>query len=195
MHFDLNKDIRLENERALLVPLTMSHKDMLSDIILKDKDLMLYSTARLETEEDLTDYIDTALENRKDLLRYPFAVFDKKSNRHAGSTSFTAISNKDKRLEIGYTWIGYDFQGTGLNRAMKSLMLQYAFETLGFARVELKADARNQKSRRAMEKIGATYEGELRSHMLLWNGYRRNSVYYSILADEWPVVKTRLQTQ
>jgi RimJ/RimL family protein N-acetyltransferase len=111
---------------------------------------------------------------------------------YAGSTSFANVSNRDKRLEIGWTWIGKKFQKTGLNRNGKLLMLQYAFETLQFERVELKTDERNMASRTAIEKIGGKFEGILRSHMVVKDGFRRNTVYYSILSKEWPGVKTNL---
>jgi RimJ/RimL family protein N-acetyltransferase len=116
-------------------------------------------------------------------------AFDKQAGRYAGSTSFCNVSDKDNKLEIGYTWIGYDFQRTGLNRAIKSLMLQYAFDTLGFHRVEFTADSRNQQSRAAIAAIGATFESELRSRIVKPDGYRANTVYYSILAHEWPRIK------
>ena len=122
-------------------------------------------------------------------IRYPFLIFDKQQQQYAGSTSFGNISNPNARIEIGWTWIGTNFQRTGLNRANKFLMLQYAFETLGFERVELKTDGRNLQSRTAMEKIGATPEGILRSHTVMSDGYRRDTHYYSILKSEWHKIK------
>jgi N-acetyltransferase len=99
------------------------------------------------------------------------------------------VSDKDQRLEIGWTWFGKAFQRTGLNRNVKFLMLQYAFEQLQFERVELKTDERNHPSRKAIEGIGGKFEGILRSHMQLPDGFRRNTVYYSILKAEWPALK------
>lgn len=189
MEFRSDEDIVLENGRARLEPLSWQHQDALKDIILKDKDLMHLSTSRLDTESDLEQYIATAMDNRQNSVRYAFAIFDKISGKYAGSTSFAAISNKDRRLEIGFTWIGRDYQGSGLNTTMKQLMLEYAFERLGAIRVEFKTDSRNLRSRRAIEKLGASYEGVLRSHMLLPDGYRRDSVYYSILDTEWAGIK------
>lgn len=190
--FNFTDPIRLENERVLLEPLTVEHLDALKTIIRKDEDLIKYSTVKVQSADDMARYIDIALHSRGENIRYPFAIFDKRTGLYAGSTSYLSISEKDSKLEIGFTWIGRDFQRTGLNAAMKCLMLEYAFETAGCSRVELKADSRNKQSRRAMEKIGAKYEGELRSHMVLWDGERRSSVYYSILADEWPMIKKEI---
>ena len=108
-------------------------------------------------------------------------------------SSFGAISEHDKRVEIGWTWIIPPFQGSGLNYRVKYLMLQFIFEELQYHRVELKADARNKASRKAMEKLGATYEGNLRSHSLMYDGNYRDTVYYSILENEWPEIKQALE--
>ena len=187
--FDFNNHIRLENEHACLEPLEMRHFNLLKDIIARDEGLMKYSGIRVQSVDDLRTYIAIALQAKAEKQRYAFAIFDKKTNGYAGSTSFANISDKDARLEIGYTWISYAHQRTGLNSAMKYLMLQYAFENLEYMRVELRADSRNVQSRTAMERIGALYEGSLRSHMVLPDGYRRDTVCYSILADEWPKIK------
>jgi len=116
-------------------------------------------------------------------------IFDKQKQQYAGSTSFLSISNHNKRVEIGATWLGPIFQRTGLNGNCKFLLLLYAFEYLEFERVELKTDARNIQSQTAIKAIGAKYEGELRSHTLMLNGYRRNTVYFSILKEEWGDIK------
>lgn len=187
--FDYNGHIGLENARVRIEPLLKEHVPLIKDIILKDTGLMKYSSIPLTNEEELEKYVDIAQQARQDMIRYPFLVFDKQSGKYAGSTSYVFVSNKDRRLEIGFTWIGFDFQRTGLNRAMKYLMMQYAFETLEFARVEYRADSRNVQSRTAIEAIGATFEGELRSYVLKYDGVRTNTVFYSILAHEWPQVK------
>jgi RimJ/RimL family protein N-acetyltransferase len=172
-----------------LEPLGNRHLDALSPIIDNDPQLMKFSSLRVENSSDLAAYIDHALQMKSRNERYPLAIYDKTLNQWAGSTSFTFISDKDGRLEIGFTWIGKAFQRTGINTSMKFLMLQYAFEYLGFNRVELRADSRNMQSRRAMEKIGAIYEGTLRNHMILPDGFKRSTLYYSIIAEEWPTVK------
>ncbi len=132
------------------------------------------------------------LENERVLIR-PLMVMDfenlKTANQYAGSTSFYAVSNKDERLAIGATWIGKPFQRTGLNRNMKFLMMQYAFETLNFARVELHTDARNQQSREAIKGIGGIEEGILRHFTVMTDGFRRDTVCFSILKNEWTDLK------
>lgn len=192
VEFVFDNPIVLENQRALLRPLEKSDHPYLLPVILDAPVLLRFSPTPIPTAEALTTYIDQALCDREKRLRYAFTIFDKEKQQFAGGTSLLAISNKDSRLEIGYTWIGRDFQRTGLNRACKFLLMQYAFETLEFERVELKTDERNIQSRTAIEGIGGKYEGTLRSHTLMYDGFRRNTVYYSILRQEWPEVKQRL---
>jgi RimJ/RimL family protein N-acetyltransferase len=121
----------------------------------------------------------------KNKSRLPFTIIDKKSGAIAGSTSFGNISFRDKRLEIGWTWIAKDYQGKGINDQIKYLMMEYAFGTLGFERVEFKTDVLNTFSRRALLRIGATEEGILRNHMLMTHNRRRDTIYYSVLRSEW----------
>jgi RimJ/RimL family protein N-acetyltransferase len=121
--------------------------------------------------------------------RYTFTVFDKTKNAYAGSTSFLNISNPDDRLEIGATWYGKEFQRTGLNRNCKYLLMQYAFDNVGAERVEFRTDERNLASRQAIEKIGGQFEGILRRHTVMYDGFRRNTVCYSILKREWNELK------
>ncbi len=187
--FDCTQSIILENERTRLTPLQLEEAPKLHHIALVEKDLLGLSPSSIHTEELLEKYIETALQAKAKHIRYPFLIFDKQQQQYAGSTSFGNISNPNARIEIGWTWIGTNFQRTGLNRANKFLMLQYAFETLGFERVELKTDGRNLQSRTAMEKIGATPEGILRSHTVMSDGYRRDTHYYSILKSEWHKIK------
>lgn len=189
MNFPFEKEIILENTSALLKPLQISDIDNLLKIATEDKNLLQYSPAPIYSEELLKSYIENALKERKNKSRYYFSIFDKKKNAYAGSTSFLNISNNDSRVEIGATWIGRDFQRTGLNRNCKYLLLSFAFGELGAERVELKTDERNTASRNAIEKIGGKFEGILRSHTLLYDGFRRNTVYYSILKNEWKNLK------
>jgi RimJ/RimL family protein N-acetyltransferase len=186
MNFNFETDIELSNDRAHIRPLTMNYIQQLLPVATAHQDLVQYSPTLIYTDELLLNYIAQATEDRKNLLRYAFVIWDKQKMEYAGSTSFLNISNKDKRLEIGHTWIGKNFQGTGLNAKVKALLLNYAFKNLEFERVEFKTDERNATSRKALEKLGAVYEGTLRSHMLMTDGFRRNSVYYSILKNEWP---------
>jgi RimJ/RimL family protein N-acetyltransferase len=185
MYFDFETDIELSNERADIRPLTMDYFEQLLPVASAHKDLLQYSPSPIYSKELLRNYVNQAIHDRKNHLRYAFVIWDKQKLRYAGSTSFLNIVNKDKRLEIGHTWIGKDFQGSGLNEQVKVLLLNYAFSNLQFERVEFKTDERNKASRKALEKLGAVYEGCLRSHMLMADGFRRNSVYYSILRGEW----------
>lgn len=189
MDFSFAKDIILENSRVLLRPLALQDSANLLSVATAQPDLVQFSPYQIHTPAFLANYIQTSLQEREKCFRYPFAVFDKKAQAWAGSTSFANVSSKDRRLEIGWTFIGKSFQATGLNRASKALMLSYAFDELEFERVEFKTDARNSASRNAIEKIGGVYEGALRSHTLMLDGYRRDTVYYSILRNEWLMLK------
>jgi RimJ/RimL family protein N-acetyltransferase len=116
---------------------------------------------------------------------YAFIVYDKTTQTYAGSTRFYDIQPKNGALQLGYTWYGKDFRGTGLNKHCKFLLLQVAFETLGAERVEFRADNRNDRSIAAMKSIGCTVEGVIRNHIPLRDGTRRDSIILSILKDEW----------
>jgi RimJ/RimL family protein N-acetyltransferase len=189
MDLIFENDIILENNRAFLRPLKIGDIEKLLPIATSDKDLIKYTPSQIYTQTLLAEYIENAIKDRIKKTRYPFVIFDKTQNAYAGSTSFLNISNYDKRLEIGGTWIGKQFQKTGLNRNCKFLLLSYLFDELQFERVELKTDERNLNSRKAIEKIGGKFEGVFRSHMLMGDGFRRNTVYYSILKEEWPDLK------
>ncbi len=186
MDFDFGKDIVLENQNALLRPLGTDDTQLLNEVAIAQEDLVLYSPYKIHTPDLLAQYIAASLAERGSGIRYPFAIYDKTQGCWAGSTSIANVSNKERRLEIGWTWIGKAFQQTGLNRACKYLLLSYAFDDLQFERVEFKTDARNTASRTAIEKIGGQYEGALRSHTVMPDGFRRTTVYYSILKEEWP---------
>jgi RimJ/RimL family protein N-acetyltransferase len=189
MNFSFDEEIILENSFALLRPINKIDIDSLLPVATKDKDLLQFSPAQICTRELLKTYIDKAVENKISKNQYAFIVFDKTGNQFAGSTSFLNISNPDDRLEIGATWYGAAFQRTGLNRNCKYLLLQYAFDNLGAERVEFKTDERNLASRKAIEKIGGQFEGILRRHTLMSDGFRRNTICYSILKSEWPGLK------
>ena len=187
LRFD--SEIVLENDRVRLSPLLSEHVEKLLEVATQDQELLKFSPTAVHNEQLLTSYIDSAIEEKKKQSKYPFVIFDKHVGKYAGSTSFGNISNYDQRLEIGWTWIGKEFQRTGLNRNCKFLLLSYVFETLHFERVEFKTDSRNLQSRKAIEQIGATFEGEFRNHSVMSDGFRRNTVYYSILKDEWEGIK------
>ncbi|MCB0383594.1 MAG: GNAT family N-acetyltransferase [Psychroserpens sp.] len=181
----------LENERVKLSSLTLDNFQYLTSIA-QEKDLIYYSPSTISTPETLRNYVEVALEAFQNETTMPFIIYDKLNQKYAGSTRFGLINWKHKVLHIGWTWIGHGFQGTGLNTHMKFLMLQYAFETLEFEKVEFRIDDRNQKSRKAVEKLGATLEGILRKDTLMRDGHRRNTCCYGILKDEWPNIKTTI---
>ncbi len=189
MDFSFEKDLVLENERAILSPLLLNDFDHLLPIATHDPSLLQYSPTPIHTSELLQAYIQTALKERRIKFRYAFSIFDKELGQYAGSTSFANVSNYDRRIEIGWTWVGRQFQQTGLNRKCKHLLLQYAFDDLNFERVEFRIDERNKASRNAVEKIGGKLDGILRSHMLMTDGFRRSTCYYSILRSEWPDIR------
>ncbi len=190
MNFSFEKEITFENSAAFLRPLQISDRDNLLKIATEDENLFQFSPTQIHSKKLLMSYCEKVINDRMVKSRYPFIIFDKKKNSYAGSTSLLNISNVDKRLEIGGTWIGRDFQKTGLNRNCKYLLLCFAFDELGAKRVEFKTDERDQVSRNAIEKIGGQFEGIFRSHTLMYDGFRRNTVCYSILKSEWADLKS-----
>jgi len=188
---DLN--VRLESERALLRPLTLDDEEALQQVA-DDDSLWIYGLQDLSKPGELNKYIRHAIADRENSTSAVWVIIDKKTNKVAGCTRLAEISWKDERGQIGWTWIGRDFQGSGLNKEMKFLILSYGFEVLGLNRIEFKADERNHQSRQALLGIGATREGVLRQHMKIHNGYIRNTVFYSILKSEWETIKEQYFT-
>ena len=177
--------ISLRNDFVELAPLGLQHVEGLLNIALEE-DLWRYGSYCLRSEEDLIEYIDRAIAERRSGSAYPFVLIERQSGRLAGSSRFCHFSWPDRRLEIGYTWLGKPFRQTALNRATKTAMLGFAFDVLGMERVEFKTDSRNTASRNALLGIGAVEEGTLRSHQVNWDGYQRDTVYFSIVSKEWP---------
>ncbi|HAA10629.1 MAG TPA: N-acetyltransferase [Cytophagales bacterium] len=192
MNFDLTQHIILEDERARLEPLSVEHIPHYLEISRKHPDLLKYSPTLLGSDEAVHQYVAGALAEKARGVRYPFAIYDKQAQAYVGSSSYGSISNPHDRIEIGWTWISREYQRTGLNQHNKFLMLQYAFETLKCERMQLKTDSRNEQSRTAILRIGAKFEGILRNDTVMYDGYRRSTAYYSILAEEWPEVKEQV---
>ena len=178
----------LQNKKARLIPLQKEHFEELKSIAF-DESLWKYTITKIYTEDDLRNYIEIAIEEREKFQSYPFVIYDVATGKIAGSTRYGNISPEHRRVEIGWTWYAPVFQRTGLNRACKFELLQYAFEKLNCIRVELKTGSLNLTSPTAIAKIGATKEGVLRKHMIQEDGSFRDTVYFSILQDEWPSVK------
>jgi len=187
--FPFEGEIILENERTILRPVSGDDVDNLMDAALSDPLLLQFSPHPVSSPVLLNTYILDALNYRSNHSRYTFTIYDKAMNKYAGSTSFLNISDENDRLEIGATWYGKDFQRTGLNRNCKYLLLEFAFEQLQANRIELRTDERNIASRQAIERLGASYEGTLRQHTLMYDRFRRNTVCYSLLKQEWPELK------
>ena len=178
----------LENDYVKLTILDLSNYMHLSEIA-EEKNLVFYSPSAISPPEKLKEYVQRAVDRYYNKTAIPFIIYDKKKQKYAGSTRFALINWKNKVLHIGWTWIGKDFQGSGLNMQMKFLMLQYAFETLQFDKVEFRVDERNMKSRKAIEKIGGTLEGLLRKDTLMLDGFKRSTCCYGILKEEWKIIK------
>lgn len=180
----LTDTILLQNEQILLRPIRRADLDQLFQIT-QDRILWEYFTFDLSDRSELEKWAKPAFAGERNQL----IVVNKASQQLLGSTAFGNYSPRDERIEIGWTWLGKSFQGKGINAQMKYLMMEYAFETLHVKRVEIKTDVLNQAARKALLRMGITEEGVLRSHTLLCTGRRRDSIYYSVLAHEWPALK------
>jgi RimJ/RimL family protein N-acetyltransferase len=184
--FSFSDNIILEDDLVLLRPLQESDVDNLLEISINEPETWKYSLVGADGKENLIKYIQLAINARENQKEFPFIVFDKKTQKYAGSTRFYDMNLEFKTLQLGYTWYGSAFRGTGLNKHCKFLLLQFAFETLGMERVEFRADNDNKRSIAAMKSIGCKVEGVLRSHMPTINKeIRRDSIVLSILKNEW----------
>lgn len=182
---DTSREYILEDDCVLLRPLVMDDCGNLLLYSQNEPDLWKYSLVKVAGEENLINYIKAALDARQVGKEYAFIVFDKRTQEYAGTTRFYDIQPAHKTLQLGYTWYGKKFHGTGLNKHCKYLLLQFAFEQLGMERVEFRADNRNERSIAAMKSIGCIEEGVLRSNTLKPDGSRRDSIVLSILRNEW----------
>ncbi len=181
----------LENNAVKLTLLDLSNFKHLTDIA-NQNGLISYSPSDISSPESLKAYVQTALDGYYQKTTIPFIIYDKIKNGYAGSTRFGLINWHNKVLHIGWTWIGREFHGTGLNKNMKFLMLEYAFETLAFEKVEFRIDERNIHSRKAVEKIGGTLEGILRKDTIMRDDFRRSTCCYGILKEEWHGIKSTI---
>ena len=184
----------LEGKHVRLEPLSYEHLDGLCAVGLHES-LWRWVPTSVRNREEMRDYIGIALAEQGRDVSVPFATIDKASGQVVGSTRFANMDRGDHRVEVGWTWIGRPWQRTAVNTEAKYLMLQYAFETLNCVRVELKTDVLNERSRRAILRLGAKEEGVLRKHRYTWTGRFRDTAYYSILDHEWPSVKAALQAK
>jgi N-acetyltransferase len=187
------KPITLQGKYVRLEPMTEAHAPALAELGVGQPfwDFMIYG--RMETEDDMREWVQDILARAEKGTDVPFVAIHSYSGHVAGASRYMNIMPKDRGLEIGGTWYGPEYQRTVVNTECKYLLLKHAFEKLGCIRVQLKTDLRNERSQRAIERLGAVKEGVLRNHMILPDGYFRHSVYYSMLDTEWPAVKKRLE--
>ena len=186
--------IVLEGSFVRLEPLSLEHVAGLTDIGL-DSEIWRWMPIAVQTPGEMRTLVEQALADAADGSQVPFATIDRASDRVVGSTRYLNIDGHNRRLEIGWTWIAPRWQRSAINTEAKLLMMRYAFDTLGALRVEFKTDALNDRSRAALLGIGASEEGTLRNHMVTYTGRRRHSVYYSVIEEEWPRVKQRLEAR
>ena len=187
----ISPNLKLETDKVILRPL---HQDDLSHFagIANEASLWKYFTFLLNNSAELQRWVETALKEREEGKRIPFTIVEKTTGAICGSTSFGSISYYDKRIEIGWSWLGKHYQGTGINFHAKFSMLSYAFDVLNWERVEIKTDNLNERAKQGLRKIGAKEEGVLRSHMQMPFNRRRDSIFFSILKDEWPKIKNSI---
>jgi RimJ/RimL family protein N-acetyltransferase len=184
-NFDFTKDYTLEDEQVLLRPLVYSDLENLVAFAINEPEIWKYSLLKIDGEESLRKYIELAIKAREEKKEYPFIVFDKRFQKYAGSTRYYDIQLDNQTLQLGYTWYGQNFQGTGLNKHCKLLLLDFAFNQMDMIRVEFRADNKNDRSIAAMKSIGCTVEGVMRSNLPTPAGTRRDSIVLSILKSEW----------
>ncbi len=187
--------VTLQGRFVRLEPLAEGHIPGLAKVGLDEKIWRYMRYGNIETVEQMATWVGELLELQGRGTDLPFAVIHVASNAVVGSTRFLHIDTLDRSVEIGGTWYGVEFQGTLVNTECKYLLLRHAFENLGCIRVWFKTDLRNLRSQRAIEKMGALKEGVLRNHMILPDGYIRDSVVYSIIPAEWPAVKLKLEAR
>ena len=186
--------LTLEGSVVRLEPLRLEHAELFWDIAKNDlEDIFRWIPYSMRTRDDFRKLIDKALQEQERGESVVFATVERKSGQTIGSTRFMNIDRANRRVEIGSTWITPAWQRTAVNTEAKYLMLRHAFEEWKCIRVELKTDALNQKSRSAILRIGAKEEGTLRRHLITWTGRVRDTVYFSILDDEWPAVRAKFE--
>jgi N-acetyltransferase len=184
--------IILTGRRALLVPLEADHGAALFETA-RQPGVWDYMPTAIERLDQMERFVESALAARAAGTENPFVIVDQETGQVVGSTRYLDIAHTHRNLEIGFTWLAPQVWRTRINTECKYLLLRHAFETLNMIRVQFKTDARNVRSQNAIERIGGVREGVLRSHRIMPDGYLRDSVYFSILAPEWPKVKERLE--
>jgi len=180
----LQSNIILENEKVLLIPFENERNTELKEIIFDDE-IWKYMGMYVRNDEDFENYIQNTLTQKTNGIYYPFLIIDKATNQVAGSTRYGYLNHTSQKCEIGWTWYGKDFQGTGLNKACKYELLKFGFEKIQFKRIQFSADFENTRSQSAIEKLGAVKEGLFRNNYIDSEGKSKDDVYYSIILEEW----------
>lgn len=186
------ESLTLETSKVLLRPVTQEDYDIFLAIAKQDLDMWSYFSLNLADEQQLQQWLDIAKRDLVANTRRAFTIIDKASGKIAGSSSLGNISIYNLCVEIGWSWLGKDYRSTGINKHAKYAMMRYAFDELNFERVEFKTDVNNVRARKGLQGVGGIEEGILRSHMKMWNNRRRTSIYYSVLKDEWPTLKSTI---
>ena len=186
--------VTLEGSLVRLEPLTLEHLPALVEAA-KDQRIWQWWTDPMDTESDMHNYIQTGLDAATAGTAMPWATRSKKDNRVIGATRFADIQSKNHTLEIGWTWMHPDYQRSGINVEAKYLQLRHAFEVMGARRVAFKTHHLNLKSQNAIQALGAKPEGVFRNHYIMHDGSARHSHWFSIIAEEWPEVKARLEAR
>lgn len=185
----LYESITLENDRIKLIPMQLSHAKELQKV--NHESIWTYMLFQAVTEDEMTEWVSTAIDSRNKMQAIPFVVVLKSTDEVLGSTRIQHIDYERQSCEIGATWFGTSVQRTFVNSDSKFLLLEFCFEIMHMMRVQIRADERNVRSNKAIERLGFTKEGVLRKERAL-HGIPRNLVVYSIIDDEWPEVKKNL---
>jgi len=183
--FDFTADYILEDEVVCLRPLLTTDFEYLLEYSINEPDIWKFNSGGAAGAENLKKYIDTAVKHRLEAKEYPFIVFDKRTNKYIGATRFYNIDEERKIIEIGFTWYGKAYQGTGINKNCKYLLFDFAFGKLNMERIGLGANSLNERSINAMKAVGCTVEGIMRSRGYNADGERIDSIFLSILKSEW----------
>lgn len=183
-------ELEIQSKKVLLRPIELVDVTEMYALT-KDPEMWKYFTADLSDQEVLFNWIDAGMEAREQGTRLAFTIIEKETGKIMGSTSIGNISVGNERVEIGWTWLGKPYQGKGFNAHVKYLLLKYCFEVCSCERVEFKTDVLNTAARKAMQKIGLVEEGVLRSHTKMTHGRRRDTIFYSLLKDEWKELKKK----
>ena len=184
----IEPELTLETSRVLLKPIDEGDFDPFFQLA-QDEEMWKYFTLNLADKGDLRKWMDAAFSDKEAGTRRPFTIIDKATQQIAGSSSMGNIAYHDLRLEIGWSWLGRNFIGTDVNFHAKYSMMRFAFEQMNFERVEFKTDFLNERAKQGLRKVGGKEEGVLRSHMTMWNDRRRDSIYFSVIKNEWLQLK------